>query len=161
MTENAAATADPEALTVRRTIRIAADRDKVWAAVTEPAHISRWFGASVLDDTGEGSISFAGYGTVPLRVTAIDPQSSVTYRWNNDDGAGSRPPAFDPGRATTFTFTLEDAPEGTALTVVESGFEVTSDPSGNLAAHQEGWTTELDKLVVLLEDGVALAGARE
>ena len=40
---------------------------------------------------------------------------------------------------------------GTRLTVVETGFEHTSDPSANLESHREGWDGELDKLVALLE----------
>ncbi|UAJ80223.1 SRPBCC domain-containing protein [Leifsonia sp. ZF2019] len=159
-TENAAAVADIDELTVRRTIRISAPREKVWAAVIEPAHISRWFAATELDAEGQGSITFEGYGTVPLRVAAIAPQDSVTYLWNNDDNLDERPPRFDESRATRFTFTLADAPGGTQLTVVESGFGVTTDPAGNVESHREGWTQELDKLVALLEDGVELAGAR-
>lgn len=158
-TENAAAIADTETFSVRRSIRIAAPRDKVWAAVTEPEHLSRWFAATVLDEAGEGSITFEGYGTIPLRIAAIEPQTTVTYRWNNDDSRERLLPTFDVDRSTAFTFTLADAPGGTELTVVESGFEVTTDPTANLLSHQEGWTVELDKLVVLLEDGVALAGA--
>lgn len=158
-TDNAPAIADADALTVRRTIRIAAPREKVWAAVTEPKHISRWFAATTLDSAGEGAITFEGYGAVPLRVAAIDPQDAVTYRWNNDDNLGALLPTFDESRATTFTFTLSDAPGGTQLTVVESGFAVTSDPTANLRSHEQGWTQELDKLVALLEDGVELAGA--
>jgi hypothetical protein len=44
-------------------------------------------------------------------------------------------------------------PEGTELSVVETGFDVTSDPTRNLEDHREGWDGELDKLVSLLESG--------
>ena len=44
-------------------------------------------------------------------------------------------------------------PDGTELTVVETGFENTSDPAANLESHREGWDSELDKLVALLEGG--------
>jgi len=50
-----------------------------------------------------------------------------------------------------FTFTLEPVTDGTQLTVVETGFDRTSDPAANMAAHQEGWVSELDKLVALFE----------
>ena len=50
-----------------------------------------------------------------------------------------------------FTFTLEPAGDGTQLTVVETGFDNTSDPASNMADHAEGWVGELDKLVALLE----------
>ena len=52
-----------------------------------------------------------------------------------------------------FTFTLEPVSNGTQLTVVETGFERTSDPAANLESHREGWDGELDKLVALLEGG--------
>ena len=41
----------------------------------------------------------------------------------------------------------------TQLTVVETGFAVTSDAVANMSEHQQGWTYELDKLVALLESG--------
>jgi hypothetical protein len=39
----------------------------------------------------------------------------------------------------------------TRLTVVETGFETTSDPIANMEDHRGGWDGELDKLVALLE----------
>ena len=74
----------------------------------------------------------------------------VSYRWGNDDAAEQLPDAVD-NSSTVFTFTLEPVAEGTELTVVESGFERTSDPAANMASHAEGWVSELDKLVALLE----------
>ena len=52
-----------------------------------------------------------------------------------------------------FTFTLEPVSDGTLLTVVESGFDATSDPVANLESHRTGWDAELDKLAALLESG--------
>ncbi|TPX01053.1 hypothetical protein FJ656_29555, partial [Schumannella luteola] len=54
MTANPPAVADESTFSVRRTIRIAAPIEKVWHAVTEPEHISRWFGITVLDGAGVG-----------------------------------------------------------------------------------------------------------
>ena len=48
---------------------------------------------------------------------------------------------------------MDGLPEGTRLTVVETGFETTSDPIANLESHRTGWNDELDKLVALLEGG--------
>jgi uncharacterized protein YndB with AHSA1/START domain len=154
MTDNPASVVDEEALIVRRTIRIAASIDKVWAAVTDPAHISQWFGVTALDGAGAGAtgtITFPDYGAVPLRVEAIDEPHMVSYRWGNDDAADSRPDEIDEATTTVFTFTLEPAGDGTQLTVVETGFENTSKPLANARDHGKGWTDELDKLVRLLE----------
>jgi uncharacterized protein YndB with AHSA1/START domain len=147
---------DEERFAVRRSIRISAPVEKVWSAVTEPAHISQWFGAAVLDGRGvgaRGSLTFPEYGAVPLRIEAIEPQRSVSYRWGNDDALGHLPDEVDDEHSTVFTFTLEGVPGGTRLTVVETGFETTSDPAANLESHRIGWNDELDKLVALLETG--------
>ncbi len=154
MTDNQASVIDEGTFTVRRTIRIAAPVDKVWRAVTEPEHISRWFGRTVLDGAGvgaRGTMTFPDYGAVPIRVEAIDAPHTVTYRWGNDDALGRLPDAVDEATSTVFTFTLEPLGDGTQLTVVETGFDRTSDPAANMASHDEGWVSELDKLVALLE----------
>lgn len=154
-TENPASTVDDVAFTVRRTIRIAAPIEKVWQALTHPEHISRWFGRTVLDGVGAGAtgtMTFDDYGVIPLRVEEWDEPHRVTYRWNNDDALGHLPERIEESGSTTFTLTLEPVDGGTQLSVVESGFERTSDPAVNLESHRTGWDAELDKLVVMLED---------
>jgi uncharacterized protein YndB with AHSA1/START domain len=156
MSDNQAAVVDEGAFTVRRTIRIAAPIEKVWSAVTDPAHISQWFGRVSLEGSGAGAagtISWEGRDPIPLRVEAIDAPRMVSYRWGNDDASGVTTAQVDPEHSTVFTFTLEDVGDGTRLTVVETGFDTTSDPIANLASHREGWESELDKLVALLEAG--------
>lgn len=154
MTRNEAAVVDEETFSVRRSIRIAAPVEKVWLAVTEPAHISRWFGRTELTGSGvgaTGTMTFPDYDVIPLRVEAVDEPRSITYRWNNDDALGTLPDHIDEATSTVFTFTLDEVDGGTQLTVVESGFERTSAPLANLESHRTGWDTELDKLVVLVE----------
>jgi len=156
ITTNQPAVVDEDSYSVHRSIRIAAAVGKVWEAVTVPEHISRWFEHTELDGEGvgaTGTLTPSGRGSIPLRVEAIDPQRMVAYRWNNDDAAGTSPDVFDAARSTVFTFTLVPVEGGTQLTVVETGFEVTSDAAANMSDHQQGWTYELDKLVALLESG--------
>jgi len=140
--------------TVRRTIDIAAPVESVWTAVTEPAHISAWFGDTVLEGTGvgaTGTMSWPDHGSIPLRVEAMDAPHSVSYRWSNDDATGAYPEQLDEETSTVFTFTLEATDAGTRLTVVETGFDHTSDPAANMESHRTGWNLELDKLIALLE----------
>ena len=155
MTKNPRAVADPDTFTVRRAIHVAAPIEKVWIAITEPEHISRWFGRVVLTGAGQGAqgtIAWPDEQAMPIRVEAISPPHFVTYRWC-DDATGRAPASVDDAPSTVFTFTLEPTPEGTLLTVQESGFEATGDPVGNLERHRDGWDGELDKLVSLLESG--------
>ncbi len=154
MTDNPRAIVDEDALSVRRTIRIAAPVEKVWSAITDPAHISQWFGQTVLDGAGvgaTGTMTFDGYGAIPIRVEEVDELRSITYRWGNDDAAETLPDAVTADNSTVFTFTLDEVADGTQLIVVETGFEHTSDPVSNARDHGTGWTDELDKLVALLE----------
>ena len=144
---------DAAAFTIRRTIHIAAPIEKVWSAVTEPAHISQWFGQAALDGAGVGAtctLSWPGHVS-PFRIEAMDAPRMVAYRWSNDDAAGALPAQVDEANSTVFTFTLESVTGGTQLLVTETGFEVTSDPAANMESHRGGWDAELDKLVVLLD----------
>lgn len=154
MTTNQESVVDEAAFAVRRTIHINAPVEKVWTAVTDPAHISQWFGEAAFAGTAVGStgtLTFPGYGAVPIRIEAIDEPRSITYRWGNDDALGYLPEQIDDEHSTVFTFTLEPAGDGTQLTIVETGFETTSDPIANLEDHRGGWNSELDKLVALFE----------
>jgi uncharacterized protein YndB with AHSA1/START domain len=156
ITTNQPAIVDEGTFSVHRSIRINADPSKVWQAVTAAEHISRWFGHAELSGEGAGAtgtMTWPDRGAIPLRVEAIEPERMVAYRWNNDDAVGTPPDVLDAAHSTIFTFTLEPVAGGTQLTVVETGFEVTSDALANMASHQQGWTSELDKLVALLESG--------
>jgi uncharacterized protein YndB with AHSA1/START domain len=154
MTINQPSVVDTGDFAVRRTITIAAPVEKVWAAITEPEQIARWLPQSaVLDGAGAGAagtFSWPGYD-VPVRVEDLDPQRSITYRWSNDDARGSNPEEVDDAHSTLFRFTLEPIAAGTQLTVVETGFDTTSDPAFNMNAHRGGWDAELDELVAYLE----------
>lgn len=151
-TKNPKTAIDADTFSVRRTIHINAPREKVWRTVTEPELISQWFGRITLTGTGPGAlgtIGWPGERRVPIRVVTFDPPSVVSYRWCNEEGPLSE--TVDDQRSTVFTFTLDETPDGTRLTVVETGFEHTGDPAGLMADHRDGWDGELDKLVALLE----------
>ncbi|MFF1573414.1 SRPBCC domain-containing protein [Leifsonia sp. NPDC058292] len=154
MTDYQASVVDEKTFVVTRSIHIAAPVEKVWRAITEPAQISRWFGRAEFDGSGagaNGTLTWPDRRPVPVRIEAIDEPRTVSYRWSNDDASGSEPSEVDDATSTVFTFSLEPLDDGTRLTVVETGFDVTSDPAANLESHRQGWNAELDKLVALLE----------
>lgn len=151
---DAAAVIDAEGFAVRRSIRIAAPVEKVWRAISEPEHVSRWFGTLELDGAGasaRGTMTFGPDDVIPLRVESVDEPLRIVYRWSNDDALGHRPAELDEQTSTLVEFTLEPIDEGTQLTVVESGFDRTSDAAANMEYHRTGWNEELDKLVALVE----------
>jgi uncharacterized protein YndB with AHSA1/START domain len=154
MTSNQPSVVDEREFSVRRTIHIAASVDRVWSAITEPAHISKWFGRAELDGTdvgATGSLTWETRGPVPLRIEERVELHSITYRWSNDDTLERLPGELDEEHSTVFTFTLEPVADGTELTVIETGFDSLPDSAANLESHRNGWNGELDKLVLLLE----------
>jgi len=157
MTINPRSVVDESTFSVRRTIQIAASPDRVWAAITEPALISQWFGRAELSGSAAGStgsLTWDDHGRIPLRIETVDAPHSISYRWSNDDALGSAPHDVDDDHSTVFTFTLDATDAGTQLTVVETGFDTTSDPAANLEFHRQGWNSELDELVALVEETV-------
>jgi uncharacterized protein YndB with AHSA1/START domain len=141
-----------EGHTIRRSIQIDAPRASVWAAITEPAKISEWFGDSTelapLAVGTVGSFGWEGYGTFPVEVTGVEPIDRFAYRWANAPGGTLADDA-----STLVTFTLEDVDGGTRLTVVETGFDGLSGGTAlrrrRLEENRDGWNSELDELLAL------------
>ena len=143
-----------DGFTVSRTIHINAPVEKVWAAITEPTHLAKWF-----PDRAElqpvavgatGNFEWDDYGTQPVIVEAVDAPHSIAYRWGNDAPDSA---TVDLEHSTVFTFTLSPVAGGTQLTVVETGFETLADPASGLESNRGGWDFELDELVAYLEGG--------
>ena len=155
MTDNLPSVVDSDEFTVRRTVTIAAPIEKVWAAVTEPEHISRWFGQTTGFDPlaigARGAFTFEGYGTIPVLIEELDPLRAVAYRWGNEGGHAIDPDQVDPEHSTVFRFTLTAVDGGTRLTVVESGFDTLSAPAPSMESNRTGWDEQLDKLVAYFE----------
>ncbi len=132
---------------IEREIVIDASRDRVWSLLTEPEHVSRWFGDSTVADLRPGgalAFTWAEFGSHLGVVERIEPPSFFSYRWARSTGA--EPVA---GNSTLAEFTLiADGPR-TRLRVVESGFaslDLTSaEREQAVRANIEGWRRELDE----------------
>ena len=81
----------------------------------------------------------------------MEPERLFSWRWHPGEIDPKRDYAKDP--TTLVVFTLEEAPGGTLLTVVESGFD-------KLPAHRrdtafrsngEGWTIQMQNIAQYLE----------
>ncbi|MDP9026687.1 MAG: SRPBCC family protein [Actinomycetota bacterium] len=160
MTTNEQSIVDADAFTVRRTVTIAADHDKVWAAITEPEHIAKWFGDTAtldrLEAGADGTFGWNDYGNFPIRIEELGAPHTIAYRWGNENATPSE--ELDPDRSTVFRFTVEplepdaDGRPRTRLTVVESGFNTLADPTAAMESNRGGWNSELDELVAYLEE---------
>jgi uncharacterized protein YndB with AHSA1/START domain len=124
---------------IERTMTLDVPLGEVWAAITEPDRISKWFGQETeLDLRPGGRGVFRWEKTeVPVVVEEVDPPRKFSYRWEP-----SRP--HEGGATTLVEFTLEEADGGTVLHLAESGF--TAFPPASRAENDKGWDEELGEL---------------
>jgi uncharacterized protein YndB with AHSA1/START domain len=138
------------ALDITRTIDIHAPAKKVWAAITVPDLIAQWFGDTaefVAEAGAKGEFGWADHGgSFRILVEHVDEPRTLIYRWAREFDVD---PA--PGNSTLVRFHLEEIPQGTRLTVVETGFEDLPDPQGAHDGNTKGWRAELGELVEFLE----------
>jgi uncharacterized protein YndB with AHSA1/START domain len=113
---------------IEKRVVLGAPRSRVWRAIANAEEFGTWFrikfdGAFTHGATVRGRLTAPGneHITLELRVERIEPERYFSYRWH--------PYAIDPAvdysaePTTLVQFTLEETAGGTALTIVESGFD--------------------------------------
>ncbi len=113
---------------IEQRVVLRAARTRVWRAITNAEEFGTWFrvkleGAFTEGRPMRGKITIPGYEhvTVEMLVERIDPERYFSYRWH--------PYAVDPAvdysaePTTLVEFHLEETDGGTAVTIVESGFD--------------------------------------
>ena len=133
---------------ISRDVLIGAPPERVWAIVTEPRHVARWFSDEAEIDLRPGGamlLTWHGHGVYRGRVEAVEPPRRFAFRWlrreDNEPGEGT---------STFVEFLLEPEGSGTRLRVVESGFDRLDWPEQERARYagenSEGWVYELGQL---------------
>ena len=113
---------------IEKRVTLQAPRSRVWRALTNAQEFGKWFGAKIEGAFAEGAatrgnITIKGYEHLKMEmlVERIQPERFFSYRWH--------PYAIDPKvdystePTTLVEFRLEDTDGGTALTIIESGFD--------------------------------------
>lgn len=113
---------------IEKSVLLRVPRARVWRALADTEAFGQWFGVKLNGSFTpgarlQGQITHKGYEHVPFVITIhrMEPERLLSWRWH--------PHAIDPKvdystePTTLVVFELKDAPEGTLLTVVESGFE--------------------------------------
>jgi uncharacterized protein YndB with AHSA1/START domain len=143
---------------IERDIMIAAPIERVWAVITEPEHVGRWFGdagAKIdLRPGGEFRCSWEKYGSALGVVVKVEPPTFFSYRWARPLGS-----SVGPDNSTLVEFTLTPEGKGTRLRVVESGFRDLNlsdeDRAKYAGENYEGWGKELEELAGYISGVVA------
>ena len=138
---------------IEKKIFLRAPRARVWNALADARQFGAWFGVEFEGPFQPGArlkgrltIKEYSHMTLEVMVERVEPETLFSYRWH--------PYAVDPNvdysrePTTLVTFELEDAPEGTLLTIVESGFD-------GIPAHRRdeafrmndhGWTEQTENI---------------
>ena len=146
---------------IERQILLRAPRGRVWRALTDSAEFGRWFGVKVEGAFApgahvRGAITHPGYEHVVFDITIerMEPERLVSWRWHPHAVEAGVDYSHEP--TTLVVFELKEVPEGTLLTVVESGFDQVPLARRALAYRMngDGWAYQMQAI----EAHVAAAG---
>ena len=143
---------------IEKRVVLRAPRTRVWRALTNAEEFGAWFrvkleGAFAEGKWIRGTLAVPGHEGVKLEmlIERIDPERYFAYRWH--------PYAVDPkvdysAEPTTLVeFHLEDAEGGTALTIVESGFDriPLARRAEAFRMNENGWAAQTKQLARYVE----------
>lgn len=160
---------------IEKQVVLRAPRERVWRAISEAERFGAWFGVQ-FDGPFVAGAKLTGR-IVPTQVDPeiaksqephagkpfewvvdrVEPLRSISFRWH--------PFAIEPGvdyshePSTLVVFELEDAAEGTKLTITESGFDriPLERRAKAFAANDQGWAAQarlLEKYLASSQDAV-------
>ncbi|HET9344088.1 MAG TPA: SRPBCC domain-containing protein [Candidatus Limnocylindrales bacterium] len=119
---------------IEREAEFAAEPQRVWRALTDPAELSRWWCQAASFELRPGAIGWmewTEHGRYAIRIEVVEPGRRLVWR-----GARDRDTSLDEGRTTTVEFTLSPGVRGgTLLTIREDGFVRDADRIDNVL----GW----------------------
>jgi uncharacterized protein YndB with AHSA1/START domain len=138
---------------IEKKIVLRASRSRVWRAIANAQEFGTWFRMDLDGEFAEGAtitgrLTHPGYEhvTLDIRVERIEPERYFSYRWH--------PYAIDPAvdysaePTTLVEFALENTEGGTALTIVESGFDriPLARRAEAFRMNDQGWAGEVKNL---------------
>ena len=123
--------------------RMAHSPAKVWAYLTDPALLEKWWAPNdILPEVGHRfHFDMGQWGKQPCEILAVDPGYFLSY-------------SFAPGTLdTTVSWKLAPDGEGTLLEMVHEGFDLDS-PMAKAAfdGMSQGWPGVLDKFAARMDD---------
>ena len=132
---------------ISREVVIDAPPDRVWAIVTDPRHVARWFSDEAEIDLRPGGamlLTWHGHGAYRARVEAVEPPHTFAFRRlrREDNEPGD-------GISTLVEITLAAEGPRTPLRVVETGFQrltrAKEDKARCAGENPRGWIAELNE----------------
>jgi uncharacterized protein YndB with AHSA1/START domain len=145
---------------IEKEVFLQAPRAKVWRALTDAKQFGEWFGVRLRGSFApgarvKGAITHAGYEHVEFDVVVgeMEPERRFSWRWHPNAIEANRDYSDEP--TTLVVFELEDAPGGTRLKVVESGFDAI--PAARrleaFRGNEGGWAAQAESIKRYVEAG--------
>lgn len=113
---------------IEKRIVLRAPRARVWRAIASAREFETWFrlkldGEFAAGATTRGRVTYPGYEhlKVELQIERIEPERYFAYRWHPYPSDPAVDYSTEP--TTLVEFRLEEVEGGTAVTIVESGFD--------------------------------------
>lgn len=113
---------------IEKRVVLRAPRSRVWRAISDAKEFGTWFrmnldGPFAQGRTVRANVTIPGHEhmKVEMQVERIEPERYFSYRWHPYPNDPKLDYSTEP--TTLVEFTLEDVEGGTALTIVESGFD--------------------------------------
>ena len=138
---------------IEKTATLTAPRARVWQAIADARQFGEWFrvrldGEFAVGATIRGNITYPGYEYITMEVVVerMEPERFFSYRWH--PYAIDPKVDYSPEPMTLVEFTLEDAPGGTRLTIVESGFDRVplSRRAEAFRMNGDGWSEQMQNI---------------
>jgi uncharacterized protein YndB with AHSA1/START domain len=113
---------------IEKRIELRASRSRVWRAIATAEEFGAWFRMKLDGEFAEGRtirgrITHPGYEhlTVEMLVERIEPERYFSYRWHPN--AVDTQVDYSDEPTTLVEFIVEEIGSGSAVTIVESGFD--------------------------------------
>ena len=136
-------------------------RERVWAAITQPEQLSRWFEPMPYVDLRVGGGIRLGRDHPTGLIEVVEPPHRFAFRWHaSKETGGDLSLSVTQTFSTLVEFTLEEVAEGTRLTLVQSGFASLPGEAveSYLKLNEKGWNGALTNLEHILQDEMPARG---
>ena len=138
---------------IERSVLLRVPPARVWRALTDEQEFGAWFGVDVEGRFAPGArvtgrITHPGYEHLVWRITVERMETGRLFSWRWHPYGIDPDVDYSKEEPTLVTFTLEEVPEGTRLTVVESGFDGVplSRRAQAYRMNSEGWSAQVRNL---------------
>lgn len=136
-----------------KVVELNAKPARVWRALTDHEEFGTWFRVKLdqhfsVGELSTGRMTFPGFEHLPwrARVKRMEEERLFSFEWHDYDEESEIPIEEQP--VMLVEFQLKQTPNGTRLTITESGFSALSNPRRLevLRENTQGWNIQAENI---------------